>query len=58
MTEADLYMGVDMSPPPRPAEGVPWYITVPAGFVALIAVLRTVKAIARSGSRYENGAQL
>jgi len=48
ITEADLYMGVDTIPQPEPApQGTPWYISVPVGFVAVIAVLRTIKALTR-----------
>ena len=47
-SEADLYRSVDGSgaaaPAPAPA---PWYVTVPLGFVATVAVLRTVGAVMR-----------
>jgi hypothetical protein len=48
ISEADLYVGMDPTPPaPPPKEGAPWYVAGPLGFAALIAVLRTAKAISR-----------
>ena len=49
MSEADMYFGVDPSPPAQPPTGgsPPWYIAVPAGFVATLAVLRTIGALSR-----------
>jgi hypothetical protein len=53
VSEADLYIGIDPSSgnAPNPSSTTPWYITFPAGFVAILAALRTIGAWSRSRNR-------
>jgi ABC-type tungstate transport system permease subunit len=51
VSEIDLYKVVDTPRKPEAPSpsGMPaWYISIPAGFVALIATLRVIKALRRS----------
>ena len=48
VSEADLYIGIDAgTAAPPPSSGLPWYIAAPAGFIAILAVFRTIGAISR-----------
>ena len=54
VTEADLYIGIDPSSAPSPDQNgssTPWYITVPAAFIAILALFRTIGTLSRKRNR-------
>ncbi|KAG7674911.1 hypothetical protein Ndes2526B_g07754 [Nannochloris sp. 'desiccata'] len=53
VSEADLYVSIDPSSAtsPNQTSTAPWYISFPAGFIAILALLRTIGAWSRSRNR-------